>query len=259
MSPSADRLRLLYDVNRRLTTFTDLDALVRFATRGAREVFAADGCSLLLLDRARREFYFPVASQSEGRRDSEAPLKEIRFGADHGIAGWVLTNDRTAVVNEAAADPRFFPGVDQSTGMTTHAVLCAPLRTRSGNIGVIEVINPQQGTFTPEDAEFLEALAGDVAIAYEKALLYADLQAEVFGLRQACRVVGLVLVGAGLLFGTGTVLGHLAWALPLGELPTRPGMLAAVGALLVGGILVALGRGWLAGRAARHREGGEQR
>lgn len=245
MTTATQRLHLLYEVNRRLTTFDDLDELLRYSTQCMRELFEADGCAILLLDRARSEFYFPVASQRASQHVAQTRLAEIRFPSDRGIAGWVLQHDEATVVADAVADPRFFAGVDRATDMQTRSLLCAPLRSRSGNIGVIEIVNPAPTALTRDDLEFLEALAADIAVAHEKALLYARLRGEVTGLRQTCRLAGLALLGIGVVLASGATLGHLAWALPVRELPTRPGMLVGVGAMGTGAVLLAVARGWL--------------
>src|SRR5690349_14020274 len=116
---SAERLHALYELNRRLATFTDLDDLLRHATQRARELLHADGCALLLFDPVRRELHFPVASQAESRRGSAARLAEIRFPADRGIAGWVLAHGEAVRVEDVQRDGRFYGGVDQMTDMVT--------------------------------------------------------------------------------------------------------------------------------------------
>ena len=253
VTTASDRLHLLYDVNQRLATFTELDELLRYATRRTREVLDAEGCAILLLDPTRREFYFPIASQAEASKSSEARLAEIRFPADRGIAGWVLGHEQATAVNDVANDPRFYGGVDQQTNITTRAVLCAPLRGRAGNIGVIEVINPTSGAFADDDVEFLEALADDIAVAHEKAQLYETLHHEIIGLRQAGRYLGTALIVLGLLLAAGATIGHLAVSLPLRELATRPGMLAAIAAVVLGVVLVAVGQGRLVRHPPQHR------
>jgi len=245
LTTAADRLHLLYEVNRRLTAFTDLDELLHYATARTRELFQAEGCGLLLVDRERQQFYFPIASQSATSQASEASLAEIRFPIDRGIAGWVVSHDEAALVDDTATDPRFFAGVDAKTHVSTRSLLCAPLRTPDGNIGVVEVINPSPSALTRDDLEFLEALATDIALAHEKALLYERLRGEVVSLRQACAFAGYGLLGIGVVFSLGTVLGHLAWALPMSELLTRPGVLAGLAAIGVGTSLVGVARGWL--------------
>ena len=87
MGREDDRLHLLYEVTRRLATFTDLDELLRYATGRTRELLDAEGSAVLLLDPARREFNFGVASQSEAHRATSARLLEIRFPAHLGVAG----------------------------------------------------------------------------------------------------------------------------------------------------------------------------
>src|SRR5690606_7316122 len=126
VSAASQNLHVLADLSRSLATYTDLDALVHYATERVRALFDAEGCALLLLDAERREFCFPVASQ--GPPGSAAALAEVRFPADRGIAGWVLANDESALVPDVARDPRFYDAVDRQTAMRTRALLCAPLR-----------------------------------------------------------------------------------------------------------------------------------
>ena len=133
---SADQLRVLYELTRRLATFVDLDDVVCFATKRARELFDAEGCALILLDRRRNEFTFPISSQRESGTAGEDRLAEIRFPADRGIAGWVVAHDEAALVEDTANDPRFYAGVDRETALETRSLLCAPLRSGGQSIGV---------------------------------------------------------------------------------------------------------------------------
>jgi GAF domain-containing protein len=240
VTSDAERLQLLYEMSRRLSTFTDLDALLRYATRRARELLGGEGCAVLLLDRTRNELYFPVASQSEAHQASGARLAEIRFPADRGIAGWVLTHDEPVAVADTERDSRFFGGVDHATGMSTRRLLCAPLRTPAGNVGVLEVLNP---TATgANELAFLEAIASDVAVAHETARLHQELRGELLGLRQLCRVTGLLLLVLGTVIAGGTVFALLARALPLRELPARPGMPLAALCVGLGVALIVVAR-----------------
>lgn len=243
MATSAERLALLYEVNRRLATFTDLDDLIRFATRRLRELFAAEGCAVLLLDARRTEFHFPVASQSESRAATAAQLQEVRFPADQGIAGWVVARGEATLVADAQRDERFFAGVDAETGLITRSMLCAPLRTQAGNFGVVEVINPGTESLTEDDLRFLEALADDIASAYERARLYDRLRAEAVSLRQVCTIVGVLAFGLGVLLGGGAVVTALARAVPVAEAVLQPRLLGAALGIGLGAVLIAAGRG----------------
>ncbi len=246
MSSADDRLQTLYEVSRRLTTFTDLAELLRYATGRARDIFSAEGCAILLHDVATREFYFlPVASQAEAQRDVEQQLPKIRFPADRGVAGWVLAHGESALVADTATDPRFYSGIDHLTEMSTRSLLCAPMRVAGEVIGVVSVVNPARESLTPDDLAFLEALASDIAVAHEKVRLYDQLRGEVIGLRQAARLAGLGCLAVGLLVVAGVIFAHLARALPVGELLARPALWFGAGLAGVGAVLVGVGRGRL--------------
>lgn len=157
----------------------------------------------------------------------------------------MLVHDEATLVPDVQHDPRFHPDVDKRVHSTTRSMMCAPLRTSSGNVGVVEVINPTSGAFTTDDLQFLEALAGDIALACEKALLYRTLRSEVVQLRQACRLAGYGFVGVGIAIASGAVFTGLAVGLPSAELAARPGMLYALLCVVVGAGLVATGAGWI--------------
>ncbi len=248
MTDASNRLRVLSDLGRALATFTDLDDLVHYATQRTRELFDAGGCALLLLDRQRAELFFPVASQRHPNAASTAELAEVRFPADRGVAGWVLAHNEAALVPDTAQDPRFYDAVDRRTTLQTRALLCAPLRTRTGNIGVIEVVNPRADRLNRDDLDFLDTLASEIGVAYEKAELYRALEGEVVDLRRFCRWAGLLLALFGALLGLGATLYHRIRVLPWSELFARRGMLLALICLAIGGLLIAVGRGWIVPR-----------
>jgi GAF domain-containing protein len=243
MATTAERFQLLYELSRRLATFADLDDVVRYATRAVRDIFGAEGSAILLLDESGREFRFPVSSMAESGQRAGDVLRELRFPADQGIAGRVLTDGEPLAVNDVSQDPKFYPGVDKETGITTRAILAAPLRTDRGPVGVIEVINPASGAFTPEDAKFLDVVASDVAIAYDKADMHAQLQQEVVSLRQLARLVAVSLLVVGVLTMGGATLAHLAYAQPLPALFVQPGFVGGVLGVVAGGALLRAARG----------------
>lgn len=243
MASAADeRLQLLHELSRRLASFDDLDELLRHATRGVRELFAAEGSSILLLDRSRHEFRFPIASMSESGRAAGEALREVRFPADKGIAGWVLSHSEPLAVEDVRKEARFYGGVDEVTGITTRAILAAPLRAPSGTIGVIEVINPAAGTFTPDDSQFLDTVASDITLAYETADLHAQLRHERITLGQFFRVTGTGLLVIGALIVLATALANMAVALPWHRMFSRAPFVAGVLAALAGVVLLRIGR-----------------
>lgn len=245
---SEQRLHFLYELNRGLTGFSDLNDLVHFATQRTRELFRAEGCALIMLDQATNELYFPVVSDTDPR--AEATVEQLRFPATQGLAGWVLKHDEAVVVTDARSDPRFYSGIDVHTAMRTQSILCAPLRTPAGNIGVIEVINPAAEFLSDGDSRFLETIAGDVAVACERTQVVAELRNEVIGLRQALLVIGVSLAVVGLLLLAGSFIRQLARALPLDSLINTT-TFVGIGAVVSGAVLFGIGRGWWIGRTTR--------
>jgi Nif-specific regulatory protein len=184
-----ERWTLLYELSQAFSALMTLDELLPSIIAKTKDILRAESCALLLLDDARQELYFPITSDLSPVIDTR--LQQVCFPADRGVAGWVLQHGTPACVADAARDARFYTGVDRHTGAQSHELLCAPLRTRRGVIGVIELRNRLEGSFTDEDLAFLDALAGSVAIALENAHLYervrqseAHLRAEVATLQR---------------------------------------------------------------------------
>ena len=171
---STEQLSLLLELNRAFSALMELEDLLPFIMTKTNEVFAAESCALLLLDQERQELFFPVTSDVSPERAER--LKALRFPADKGVAGWVLQHGQPTLVGDVNHDARFYSGVDRQSGAQTRELLCAPLRTRHGTVGVIELRNKRQGAFTQEDLAFLDALASSVAIAIENARLYQQVR-----------------------------------------------------------------------------------
>jgi hypothetical protein len=111
-----------------------------------------------------------------------------------------------------------------------------PIRTSTGDIGEVQIGNPVERRFTSGDLLLLEVVAGQVAVAYERTLREAHARREAS--IALCAMVGWALVFVGFLCGLAATSAHLAWALPLSELPSRPSMLPALLFTLGGGLLI---------------------
>ena len=186
------RFSLLYDLTRALSELTDLDELVSYVTNRSKELLQAEGSAVLLHDEQRGELFFPYSA--DVAPDVEQRFAQIRFPADRGIAGWVLQHEEAQLVADVSRDGRFYNQVDVQSGMSTRSLLCAPLRTRRGTVGVIELRNKVNGTFTQDDLEFLCALANGIAVTIENARLYGRLKASEARLREEVAVLHRDLV-----------------------------------------------------------------
>jgi GAF domain-containing protein len=105
-----------------------------------RAIGAKDG-SLLVPDEETGELMF-VLVQGQSTKDN---LVGRRLPAGRGIAGWVAENRRGTTVNNVPADERFYPELDVELDYRTSSLMAAPLLGGNRLLGVVEVINKQDG------------------------------------------------------------------------------------------------------------------
>jgi Nif-specific regulatory protein len=185
MSAIADssRLKLLYELGCAFAERNELHELVPFVVDRCREAIGAQGVSVLLLDPARNELYFPYVAQDDP--EVARRLSELRFPADRGIAGEALSSGKSVKVDDVQNDPRFFRGIDRDTGMVTRNILAVPLVSRLGSVGVLEAVNRIGGDkFSDDDMAFVETLAAGIAVALENARAHGRLKESEDALRK---------------------------------------------------------------------------
>ncbi len=160
----ANRIRVMLDVAKSLSSELDTNVLIRKIMQSARELMQAERCTLFMLDHDSRELWTKVADGGF----------EIRIPMTKGIAGEVATAGRVLNIPDAYADPRFNPEADKQSGFRTRNILCMPVRNNEGTIiGVTQMINKiGDGPFTMVDEELLEAFSAQTAVALENAMLF---------------------------------------------------------------------------------------
>lgn len=151
----------------------DLEATLRLVMDQARDLMQADRSTLFMLRRETGELWSKVA-KADGNT-----LMEIRIPANRGIAGYVASTGQPLNIPDAYKDPRFDPSTDQKTGYVTRNILCMPVFNSAGDlIGVTQLINKQQGSFTSSDEEFMRAFNIQAGIALENAKLFESVLLE---------------------------------------------------------------------------------
>ena len=169
------RFRLMYELGQAFATRIELDELIPFVIATCREVFDAQGASVLLLDPTTNELYFPYASSDDP--EVAARLARLRIPIDRGIAGRVLKSRRVEKVDAVQSDPRFYGDADRVTGISTRSLIAAPLTSGDVALGVIEVINRRGGgIFSDDDTALLETLAHSIAVAIANARRFSEVK-----------------------------------------------------------------------------------
>lgn len=127
----------------------------------------AEAASVLLLNDEKNmlEFYAVEGEKSEA-------LSKFTLPVEHGIAGWVIRENESIVVNDVRSDGRFFQGVDNDPGFVTNSILAVPMIAGEEKVGVVEVVNKLDGEFTKDDLNLLTDIAEEAAFAVKNAKMF---------------------------------------------------------------------------------------
>jgi signal transduction histidine kinase len=174
-TPLLERYQRLLELSRDLTSTLDLPTLLDHVVNAASDLCQAEAASILLYDEGNQELYFEAASNLESPE-----MKGLVVPVDTSIAGWILTEQKSAIINDVRDDPRHFNQIGIETEIQTISLLGVPLIAKNKVVGVLEAINKLSGQFTGEDQELLMALGAHAAIAIENARLFqqSDLISE---------------------------------------------------------------------------------
>ena len=178
-----EELALLYDASVSIHAMRDLDEMLKSILRKIKTVFCIEGASIALHDADRKEFYF-IHTVEKKKNSDYVRMQRMRFPDHLGVAGWVLRENRPVVIQDASRDDRFFKGIDLQESFVTKSMICLPLRTRKGPIGVLYAMNKLEGEFTARETRLLEILSGTIAISIENARLYGELKDHAGSLEQ---------------------------------------------------------------------------
>ena len=185
---SDNELSLLSEVTASLNTIRDMDEMILDIFSKIKTILSIEGASIALHDPEDREYYF-IRTVGEDVGTHNADNSTLRFPDDRGIAGWVRENRCAAVINDVANDSRFFGEVDTRSGFSTRSMICLPLQTRKGFLGVLYALNKISGEFCDRERKILEFLSGTIAVSIENARLYGELKDHVHSLEREKRLL----------------------------------------------------------------------
>lgn len=160
-------------LNTLLTTTRDMreieygDILLENIMQSALKITGADAGSIMLVEGDRLVFKIAKGSRSTNLPGLSIPKSE-------GIVGWAAENGSNVRINDAKNDSRFNPAIDKMTGYETKSLLCVPLKVKARTIGILELINKEDGAFTQEDEELLSYFADQAAISIARTQFMED-------------------------------------------------------------------------------------
>lgn len=160
-----DELGLLADFSEAIAVSLDIETTLREAVQRIAEHMGAEAAALFLVEGDQ-----VVCRGSHGAVD----IRGLTLPLGRGIVGRTLRENRIQLVPDVQADPDFAGNLVD--GFIARSMVCAPLSTRDGPIGAMQLLNRVGGgIFDEHDADFLRLLAGPTALALNNARLVGEL------------------------------------------------------------------------------------
>lgn len=152
----------------------DLDQLLQLIIETSTNVMNAKASSLLLLDNKTKKLYFKIAT---GEKKEEIKKYEINVG--EGIAGYVAETGEPLLIPDVAKDERWDKKISESIGFQTRSIACVPMKTNGAVIGVVEIIDREDGRpIQEEDLEILTSFADLASTAINNARRFNAVKKE---------------------------------------------------------------------------------
>jgi GAF domain-containing protein len=161
-----EHLSMVADIAAHVSSSLETREVYRLVVQKLNEYFRVGAGSLMLKDEATDELVFVMTLEA-----GEEKLFGVRLPPGAGIAGHVAQTQQVYITNEVAHDPFHYTLIGDPM-LTTEHILCAPMVVKDQTIGVIELLNKLDGTFTQKDAERLESIAHIIGVAIENARLF---------------------------------------------------------------------------------------
>lgn len=153
-------LRKVLEVTRKLAAPYDLDTMLTEVVNASREVLNADRGTVFLYDEATNELVVRVGTD----------LDHIRIPADKGVVGESAQTRELINVPDCYADDRFNRAIDKQTGYVSRCMLTIPLiGYEESLIGVLQILNKNDGVFDDQDEYVGQALAAQAAVVIHRA------------------------------------------------------------------------------------------
>ncbi len=177
ISRRADAERAVREIAANISALRDVEAILQQTVDEARRLLASDSARIDMLDDDGVTLRWAYASGEDAIRTREVGF-DREFAVGEGIAGLTVRSGTAFRTGDYLADERFVhvPRSDalvEATGF--RSVLSAPLLGETGPLGAISVSSDLPDRYDDNQAELLQALADQAAIAIQNARLIAEL------------------------------------------------------------------------------------
>ncbi|HKV35359.1 MAG TPA: sigma 54-interacting transcriptional regulator [Pyrinomonadaceae bacterium] len=175
LSQERDRLRLLLDINNAVVTNLSLRDLLLAVSGWMKQFFAHDLASMVICDEESGQLrVHALDAPAPGGVLAEGSLLPLE-GTPPGIA---IATRKTVLRDRLDFDEFYSPIMREAYKAGLRSGCSVPLISHDHVLGTLNLGSMREAAFTKEDAELLEQIATQVAIAVENALNFQRAERE---------------------------------------------------------------------------------
>jgi len=181
LQPRNERFELLLNLTSSITSSLDLREVMRSIAANIREVIHADAAAVSLPDGATGRFRVFAMDFPHGK----GVIKEELFFTPSAAGKRSMDTLKPVVVNLREQNDLGPHAYDIAAAEGIEALCCIPLVNRGWGLGLLWICRTTETPFSPEDVDFRDRAAGQIAIALENALAFQ----KVSGLRDRLQLL----------------------------------------------------------------------
>jgi formate hydrogenlyase transcriptional activator len=168
-----ERYRTLLEINNAIIANLTRDALFSAIARALRPVLAFDRTAIFLHDPGKGVLKLFVLESS---LSSDYFAVGLEMPPDESHVGWVFQH-RQPLLRRDLPRERQFTAEEAALADGVRSYVAVPLVARGTVIGVLAVASTRTDQYTQSDADFLQEVANQVALAVENMKAYEDIRA----------------------------------------------------------------------------------
>lgn len=165
------RLAIIYRLAHELNADLSSADVLRHILHAAAEALATPQASIVALREGKLTAVYALGNG--GHTDPQPVIQQM---LDEGLAGFVMHNYRTVIINDITSNPLWIPLPDEPLSPQIGSALCLPLIHSGDVVGVMTLTHPSCSYFTADAVHLTNTISEMGAAALTNALLIEDAQ-----------------------------------------------------------------------------------